>query len=90
GGVRRAAEVGHLGVHRFYEQLAIDDPDRKAYDSGDLAEVQRITGELVAYVSEMGADARLVARAANVAADEISHLTREELRYWRITSPGSQ
>ncbi|MEM7425605.1 MAG: hypothetical protein AAF441_05890, partial [Pseudomonadota bacterium] len=84
GGVRRAAEVGHLGVHRFYEQLAIDDPDRKAYDSGDLAEVQRLTGELVAYVSEMGADARLVARAANVAADEISHLTGEELRDWRI------
>ena len=79
GGVTRTAEAGQVGVHRFYEALALTDPDRRAYDSHDLAEVQKFTAHLVDYVTEMGVHPGLVSRAAQVPEDAVSYLTAEEL-----------
>ncbi len=79
GGVYRRAAVGHIGVHRFYRELALSDPDRKAYDSNDLAEAQKLAAHLVKYVTRMGAGPEIVWRAANTPADQISYLTQDEL-----------
>ena len=84
GGTQRTAEVGQIGVHRFYQDLALTDPSRKAYDSRDLAAIQKLTATLVDYVTQMGAHPGLVSRAANTPENTISYLTAEELTRLKV------
>src|SRR5665811_186942 len=63
GGVKRLAESGEYGVHQFFTDALLKDPDGKVFSPVDFSVQQTITGLLLAYVLEMGASPELVVEA---------------------------
>lgn len=69
-----------FGVHQFYRDEALSDPQRKAFDAIDISIDQVLSGMVLDYIARMGVDPRLQAIAAGVSPWEpIRVLSRQEL-----------
>lgn len=88
GGERRwISEDDKYGVHQHFYAKAITAPLEKTLTSIDFSKSQFLTGLLVAYVIDMGADPRLVSFASMVdPRNNIKVLSRSELELFRITT----
>jgi len=87
GGKIRWAMEGELGIHQHYREDAVAEPLRKSLTAIDLSASQMLTGLLVAYVIEMGVDARLVTIASLVApSEELYALTRRDLEDLKVVT----
>jgi hypothetical protein len=84
GGTTRNAAAGEVGVHQFYSDVALADPSAKAFTALDLSNNQILSGVLVAYISSMGADARLMTIASLTKPESMHFLTAEELEELRV------
>lgn len=79
GTVRRVAETARLGVHQhsFGENTVLP-----AFIA--IEDIQRGQAEVVAHLSAMGVDLRLMEPALATPANEIYILSRDELTEWRV------
>jgi len=84
GGVTRNAESQELGIHQFYQEYAISNPDSKVYDSRDLQSQQSITGQLVAYTSSMGVDPTFISKSSSTPPSSMYFLSQQDLIDMRI------
>jgi hypothetical protein len=85
GGVTRSAKSGELGIHQFYRDYAISNPNSKIFDARDLQSQQAITGQLVAYTSFMGIDPSFIAKSSSTPPTSMYFLTNNDLVDMKIT-----
>jgi len=84
GGVVRRVEAGaRIGVHRFHAL-----PSDVSGDTVPPVLARYALDMLTRYAERMGADPALVALAAGVAPDKVRYLSKEELRSYRLVTPG--
>ncbi|UZF91641.1 SH3 domain-containing protein [Bosea sp. NBC_00550] len=84
GGVRRSAEAGSIGVHQASVKSAY------ALDAGEAAEgIQRLTGQIIAYVTEMGADAAFLQIWLSYPSWDMRYLSSGEMTQYRIVTNAS-
>lgn len=80
GGLRRTADPESLGFHQFYRTSdATRDAAEAFTNETGLSVDQLIQGLVVAYVADMGVDARLVTAASMASESEILTLTQHEM-----------
>jgi TPR repeat protein len=81
GGVKRSVrEQDRIGVHQFFSSSPDSQPSPSV--------IQIIFGQLVRYVVDMGADARLLVAASEVEGD-LHILSMREIREWPISTPST-
>jgi hypothetical protein len=85
GGVHRTVQPGTYGVHQFYSDAFFDAPAQKAFSAMDLSSQQALTGVILAYVVEMGADPQVVVAANGMRPDEIFKPSEAQLKDWKVT-----
>lgn len=79
GGLSRYASGGELGVHQFYNEIALRDPSAKVFNSLDMSQHQFVSAMLIDYVFRMGVDPRLVSIAASTPPMEMQFLDAQLL-----------
>lgn len=79
GGLSRYTSGGELGVHQFYNEIAVRDPSAKVFDSLDMSQHQFVSAMLIDYVFRMGVDPRLVSIAASTRPMEMQFLDEQTL-----------
>lgn len=84
GGVNRGAEPGSIGVHR--SSFAPSSYSGDAQQA--VADIQAVTAEVVAYISEMGADPTLLKIAYSYDAADMRYLSASEMELFRVTTEG--
>ncbi|MGO4569607.1 hypothetical protein AB4Z52_32330 [Rhizobium sp. 2YAF20] len=79
GGVLRFAEPGSIGVHRssFSDTSGLNVTDA-------VSEVQRITAQVIAYMTEMGVDPGLLQLSLNYDSNDIRYLSGSEMKQYRL------
>jgi hypothetical protein len=96
GGKTRHVDKNHsrLFVHQFYQSTALETPEKKQFNSLDLAGTQITMGRLVSYLISVGADPRIASIAAEVLPDTVYELTAEDVErlninksYTELTEP---
>jgi hypothetical protein len=89
GAVRRLDDSRSLGFHRFYRSFdpaGLLEVQNNDFDRG-LAEAQIISGMVVAYLVEMGVDARLFTAGSTKGRDELIRFEREVAEAMGILTP---
>lgn len=90
GGSSRDTKGGEIGVHQFYQDIALTNPSAKVFDSVDLSSQQLISAMLIEYVNRMGVHPRFVSVASNVAPNDIHWLTDEQVKELKVAyDPGA-
>lgn len=84
GGVIRDTAGGDVGVHQFYQDIALKDPSAKVFDALDLSRQQMVSAMLIDYVHRMGVDPRFVSVASNVAPTQMHWLTADEVKDMKV------
>jgi hypothetical protein len=84
GGVHRQASDGEYGVHQFYTDALIKDPNGKVFSPTDFSNQQTLTGLLMSYVIEMGVSADLVAEANKALPSQMNMLSKKQLEQFRV------
>lgn len=84
GGVDRYAEAGELGIHQFYNDVALEKPDEPIYSALDLSTNQILSALLINYALEMGVDPRFVSKASSVPPTSVHLLSDMELDEWKV------
>ena len=84
GGVNRIVNAGEYGVHQFYTDALLKTPEGKVFTPIDFSQQQTLTGLLLSYVIEMGANAELVIEANKTPPTEINTLTEKQLLALRV------
>jgi hypothetical protein len=84
GGESRTAKSGEIGVHQFYNEIAVKDPSAKLFDAIDLSHDQFISAILVDYVFRMGVDPRFITLSSLTPPDDVHYLTAEEAEDLRV------
>ncbi len=84
GGVNRDTSGGDVGVHQFYQDIALKNPSAKIFDAIDLSTQQMVSAMLIEYVHRMGIDPRFVSIASNVAPSQIHWLTAEQVKDLKV------
>ena len=91
GGVERYADpnvdpvfvgfqkIGRIGVHQFYDSIAMQNPDREIFSGKDRIEDQRYISLLLSFLKEMGVSADMLQLASNTSPSEIHWMTVDEL-----------
>jgi hypothetical protein len=85
GGVSRLVEPGEYGVHQFFTDALLKDPNGRVFSPVDFSLQQTVTGLLLSYVMEMGVSANLVIEANNTPPTEMNLLTKKQLTDYRVT-----
>jgi hypothetical protein len=85
GGMSRIANAGEYGVHQFYTDSLLKNPDGKVFSPVDFSAQQTVTGLLLSYVIEMGVDAGLVVQANKTDPTDMYLLTDKELIDLRVS-----
>lgn len=67
-----------LGIHRFYREQAMAEPDVAAYTGRDLDSTQRAMAGLLLYTLAMGVDPGLIALSADAGPEEMRWLEWKE------------
>jgi hypothetical protein len=79
------AEGTKLGVHQFFQEDALTEPQKKAFSAIDESADQILMGILLEYVLRMGVDTRIVSIASSIRPwEDIRWLTAEETLAWNI------
>lgn len=84
GGVDRDAEAGELGIHQFYNDVALEKPDEPIYTALDLSTNQILSALLINYSFEMGVDPRFISKASSVPPTSVHFLNDQELDEWKV------
>ncbi|WFU49151.1 SH3 domain-containing protein [Sinorhizobium terangae] len=84
GGVQRFAQPGSIGVHRssFSDTRGISVDDA-------VSHIQRLTADIMAYISEMGADPALLQLALQYDSADMRYLSLSEMAQFRVTTDSS-
>ncbi|SMC92360.1 PAN domain-containing protein [Fulvimarina manganoxydans] len=81
GGVERYAESGSIGVHR--SSFA----SYQGVDAGQaVADIQHGISAIMAYISAMGADIRLLQLSLTIDSSDMRYLTSQEMADYRVTT----
>lgn len=83
GGVARYAEPGAIGVHK-----SSFSPDANLNANDAVSLVQQLTADILAYMTEMGIDPRLMQLALKTEANDIRYLSGREMAEFHLTSNG--
>lgn len=83
GGSSRFAEAGAIGVHRS----SFENTDGMTVNYA-VAQIQRMTAEVIAYISSMGADPGLLQLALSYDSDDMRYLSSSEMAHYRVTTSG--
>jgi hypothetical protein len=83
GGVQRAAQPGSIGVHRS----SFSDTRGMSVDDA-VSHIQRLTADIMAYISEMGADPALLQLALQYDSGDMRYLSLSEMEQFRVTTDG--
>jgi hypothetical protein len=86
GGEMRVVGESELGVHQFYDNRALDEPEKKAFSAIDVSIDQVLGGLVLDYVLRMGVDAGLVSLAERTSPWEMHYLTSVELKNFRVAN----
>ncbi len=93
-------ETGVIGLHRFREMHALgvnftDFPETTSDFTKDANEVisteeriQRVTGQLIEYIEEMGVDPKFFTLASNTASEEMTYLSEAALMELNVLTGG--
>ena len=81
GGVQRYADPGAIGVHK-----SSFTPDIPMTAEEAVSAVQQGTADVIAYISEMGADPGLLALAFSYDSSDIRYLSGSEMAQFRVTT----
>ena len=73
-----------LGVHQFYQNEALTEPEKKAFTAVDRSADQIITGVLLEYTQRMGVDTSLVATAAGTLPQQMRWVSPVEMVAWNV------
>ena len=74
-----------LGIHQFYNNDALNEPQKKAFSAIDQSLQQLLMGILLEYTLRMGIDTRLVSVASTIPPwEDMRWLTPEEMIAWNI------
>ena len=84
GGVNRRANAGEYGVHQFYTDALLKDPEGKVFSPIDFSVQQTLTGLLLSYIMEMGVDPALVVEANSTPPTEMNFLSDDKLRKYKV------
>lgn len=84
GGVTRDTIGGDVGVHQFYQDIALKDPTAKVFDALDLSRQQMLSAMLVDYVFRMGVDPRFVSIASTVPPTQIHWLSADQAKDLKV------
>lgn len=84
GGVHRDADAETLGIHQFYNDVALKKPDEPIYSALDLSVNQIVSALLINYAFEMGIDPRFVSKASSVPPTSVHFLSDMELDDWKV------
>ena len=85
GGEIRSAAENEIGLHQFYNDVALRDPSAKLFDSLDLSAQQFVSALLIDYVFRMGADPRFVSLASATPPASVRWLTKVEAEELKVT-----
>lgn len=81
GGTNRFAEAGAIGVHK----ASFSNPE--AFGSGDAVSfIQKLTGDIIGYLIEMGVDPGLMQVALSYDANDMRYLSSSEMEKFRVTT----
>jgi hypothetical protein len=84
GGVQRFAEPGSIGVHRSSfsntQGMSVEDA---------VTAIQRLTADVMSYISEMGADPGLMQLALQYDSADMRYLSLSEMDRYRVTTGNS-
>lgn len=90
GTARTLLEGDRLGVHRFYQRRALDQPDEKLFTGKDLDSEQRTVAQIALYLVRMGIDAGLLTLADEAGPREMRWISLEEAERHRVSyNPGA-
>lgn len=81
GGVERVAAPGSIGVHQSYLS-AQSNLDRE----GAVDAIQQLTGEVLAYLKEMGVDPEFLQVSLSYGSDDMRYLSGSEMARMRVTT----
>ncbi len=92
GGINRVvAKGGMYGVHQFYNESALKDPDKPVYSANDLIRKQKLIADMQEYVLEMGVNPAIIALASKTSPvagqdnpDGVLFLTRQQITAYEI------
>lgn len=84
GGVSRSVEGDEYGVHQFFTDALLKDPNGKVLSPVDFSVQQTVTGLLLSYVIEMGASAKLVVEANKTPPTKTYLLSKNQLMEFRV------
>lgn len=91
GGVDRFVEDGNkYGVHQFYENKVFAERTIQILEAAlpkAVSAAQIVAGVLAGYLTDMGADARLLELAGSAASDKIAFLDHDQLVRFRVVTP---
>lgn len=88
GKVRQVPEGNTLGFHQFSLASSAQAAQSAGVDlAAALTTAQRISSQLVAYLLEMGADARIFALGTEAASDDMFAPDRQELEEYDLVTP---
>lgn len=87
GGVeRRVIDTNpKVGIHRFYYDQAVIQPQLKLFSGMDMDDTQRLMAGLLLYTSQMGVDPRLIALSIQAGPLQMRWLSTDELREFNVT-----
>lgn len=90
GATRVLLDGDRLGVHRFYQKHALEQPDAKMFTGQDLDDEQRTVAQIALYMVRMGVDAGLLTLADEAGPREMRAITLEEAERHRVSyNPGA-
>ena len=84
GGTERVVAAGQYGIHQFYTDALLKDPQGKVFTAIDFSDQQALTGFLLSYVLEMGVKPELVVEANRTAPTDISLPDDRQLLDFRV------
>jgi hypothetical protein len=79
GGMTRSANGGEVGVHQFYHEISLKNPNAKIFTALDFSNQQLISAVLIDYAFRMGVDPRFVSIAAATPPTEMLFLDERTL-----------
>lgn len=82
GGRTRQALGGEIGVHQFYRDMALRDPNAKVFNALDLSAEQFVSALIIDYVYRMGVDPRFASLAEGP--KEIRFLSESEAEELKV------
>lgn len=90
GGITRSAKADELGIHQFYNDYAVSNPDARLFNAKDLSVQQQISGILISYAAEMGVSSLLIAKSSSIAPNDMYFLTKNDLIEMKILQDNDQ